>query len=105
MGGSKELYGLHAEMCKVFSSPARLEILGVLRGRELTVGELVKLTGLSQANVSQHLSLMKAKGVVVAKRAGKHVCYRLANRKLIKAFDLIREVLAERLKAGHEAMK
>jgi len=93
----KELYKIHAEMCKVFSNPTRLEVLNLLRDAELSVTELIKKTRLSQANISQHLSIMRSKGIVLSDRKGKNVHYRIANKKIIKAFDIIREVLSERL--------
>ena len=94
----KELYQMHAEMCKVFSNPTRLEILNLLRDKELSVTELIEKTKLSQANISQHLSIMKSKGIVISDRKGKNIYYRLTNPKIIKAFDIIREVLSERLR-------
>ncbi len=94
----RELYEIHAEMCKVFSNSTRLEILNLLRGKELSVTELIKKTKLSQANISQHLSIMKSKGIVTSSRKGKNLYYKLANPKIIRAFDIIREVLAEKLK-------
>jgi len=54
---------------------------------------------LSQANISQHLSIMKSKGIVISDRKGKNIYYRLTNPKIIKAFDIIREVLSERLRS------
>ncbi len=93
----KELYEMHAELCKAFSSPVRLEILNLLGRGELSVTELVEKTGLGQANVSQHLAIMKHKGIVASRRKGKNIRYKLVNPKIIKAFDLIREALAERL--------
>ena len=95
----KELYEIHAEMCKVFSNPTRLEILNLLRDKELSVTELIEKTKLSQANISQHLSIMKSKGIVISDRKGKNIYYRLTNPKIIKAFDIIREVLSERLRS------
>src|SRR3989338_8491516 len=93
----KELYEIHAEICKVFSNPTRLEILNLLRDGEMSVTELIKKTNLSQANISQHLSIMKSKSIVISDRKGKNIYYRLTNPKIIKAFDIIREVLSERL--------
>jgi len=87
----KELYQLHAEVCKVFSNSTRLEILDLLRDKELSVTELIEKTKLSQANISQHLSIMKSKGLVVSSRKGKNIYYRLTNQKITKAFDIIRE--------------
>ena len=93
----KELYKIHAEMCKVFSNPTRLEILNLLRDKEMSVTELNEKTKLSQANISQHLSIMKSKWIVISDRKGKNIYYRLTNPKIIKAFDIIKEVLSERL--------
>lgn len=94
----KDLYYLHAEMCKVFSNPTRLEILNLLRDSEMSVTDIIEKTNLSQANISQHLSIMKSKGIVTSKRDGKNIYYHLVNPKIIKAFDIIREVLAEKMK-------
>ena len=94
----KELYNLHAEMCKVFSNPTRLEVLNLLRDREMSVTELIEKTKLSQANISQHLSIMKSKGIVTSDRKGKNVYYKLTYPRIIKAFDIIKEVLTEKLK-------
>ena len=94
----KELYKIHAELCKVFSNSTRLEILNLLRDKEMSVTELIEKTKLSQANISQHLSIMKSKDIVRSDRKGKNVYYKLTNPKIIKAFDIIKEVLRERLR-------
>ena len=101
----EELYEIHAEMCKVFSNPTRLEILNLLRDNEMSVTELIKKTKLSQANISQHLSIIKSKGIVTSNRKGKNIYYHLTNPKIIKAFDIIREVLAEELKKNGKLVK
>ena len=101
----KELYEIHAEICKVFSNSTRLEILNLLKDKELSVTELIKKTRLSQANISQHLSIMKSKGIVVSNRNGKNIYYKLTNPKIIKAFDIIRDVLAEKLKKNGKYVK
>ncbi|MEW6294705.1 MAG: metalloregulator ArsR/SmtB family transcription factor [Candidatus Diapherotrites archaeon] len=101
----KEFYKIHAEICKVFSNPTRLEILNFLRDKEMSVTELLKKTRLSQANVSQHLSIMKSKGIVASDRKGKNIFYKLSNPKIIKAFDIIKEVLIERLKKNGKVIK
>ena len=101
----KELYELHAEICKVFSNPIRLEILNLLRDQKMSVTELINKTKLSQANISQHLSIMKSKGIVTSERKGKNIFYKLSNPRIIKAFDIIREVLAERLEKSNKIFK
>ena len=100
----KELYNLHAEMCKVFSNPTRLEILNLLRDKKMSVTELINKSKLSQANISQHLSIMKSRGIVFSKRDGKMIYYKLSNQKILKAFDVIKEVLAERLEKNRKIL-
>lgn len=93
----EKLYELHASMCGVFTSPKRLEILNLLKEGELSVGGLAKLARLPQANLSQHLGIMREKGIVKTRRVGVTIYYSLANPKIIKAFDIIREMLLEKL--------
>ena len=101
----KELYKLHADMCKVFSNSTRLEILNLLKDKELSVTELIEKTGLSQANISQHLSIMKSKGIVTSNRKGKNIYYKLTNPKIIRAFDIIRGVLMDRLRKNSKIVE
>jgi len=100
----REFYRIHAEMCKVFSNPTRLEILHLLRYDELSVTELIDKSKLSQANISQHLAIMKARGIVVSRRDGKNIYYRLANPKIVRAFDIIRDALVEKMKKDSKAV-
>ena len=100
----KKLYELHAELCKVFSNPIRLEILNLLRDKKMSVTELIDKSKLSQANISQHLSIMKSKGIVMSERNGKNIYYMLQNSKIIKAFDIIKEVLTERLEKNRKIL-
>lgn len=101
----KEIYNLHAEMCKVFSNPIRLEILNLLRNKKMSVTELINKSKLTQANISQHLSIMKSKGIVLSERNGKNIYYKLTNPKITKAFDIIREILSERLEKSSKLLK
>jgi len=100
-----KIYELHAQMCKVFTSPKRLEILNLLRNKELSVGQVSKKANIRQANISQHLSILREKGIVKTRRAGKTIYYSLANPKIIKAFDIIREMLWERLAQNDKLIK
>lgn len=97
---------LHADICKVFTSAARIQILDLLRTGERPVGEIAHELGLAQPTVSQHLMMMRSKGVLVARREGATVHYRVADRRVLKAFDIMRQVLLERLQeAGHLAQE
>ena len=92
-----ELFVLHAEICKTLANPKRLEILNALRGGEASVAEMVRTLRLPKANVSQHLAVLRSRGVVKARREGLNVYYRVANPKIIRACNLMREVLMEHL--------
>lgn len=93
----ERLFELHAEVCKTLSNPVRLRIIDELQDGELTVGALAKKLGVRQAHLSQHLSILRQRGVVAARKDGVNVYYRIANPKIIKACNLIREVLMEHL--------
>ena len=90
-----DFYCLHSELCKTLANDKRQMILGALRDGALTVGQLVESTGIAQANLSQHLKLMRTHGVVNVRRDGTRAFYSISNPKLIQAFDLITEVMQE----------
>jgi ArsR family transcriptional regulator, virulence genes transcriptional regulator len=92
-----DFYCMHSELCKTLANDKRQMILGALRADELSVGQLVERTGIPQANLSQHLSIMRTHGVVNTRREGTRVFYSISNPKLIQAFDLITEVMQEML--------
>jgi ArsR family transcriptional regulator len=74
-----------------------LEILNTLREKEMTASELIERIGLSKANLSQHMSILKSKGVILTRREGVNIYYRISNSKIIQACDLMREVLLGQL--------
>jgi DNA-binding transcriptional ArsR family regulator len=92
-----QLFKLQAEICKTLADPKRLMILHELREGEMSVGQLVSNLGLQQANVSQHLAILRERGIVNRRREGTSVYYGLANPKIAQACDLVREVLAAQL--------
>src|SRR4030065_1534310 len=94
----EKIFELHADVCKVFSNAKRLEILNTLRNKELTASELIEKIGLSKANLSQHMSILKSKGVVLTRREGGNIYYRISNAKIIQACDLMREALLAQLR-------
>ncbi|MDP2233998.1 MAG: metalloregulator ArsR/SmtB family transcription factor [Actinomycetota bacterium] len=100
---AQDFFCLHSDLCKTLASEKRQRILGALRDEELTVSQIVEATGMTQANTSQHLSILRAKGVVNARRDGSNICYSIANPKIIQAFDLITEVMQETLEAQRGA--
>lgn len=104
----EDIYRMHAQICKALADAKRLLILNELRGSEMTVGDLATSLELPQATVSQHLAILRQRRLVYSRRHGVNVFYRIANQKVVKAFDLLREVMAEQLadeRKLHEAYK
>jgi ArsR family transcriptional regulator len=92
-----EITILQAEVLKTLASPRRIEILHVLARGPIEVGRLAEAIGASQPNVSQHLAVLRAAGIVEAQRAGREVRYRLADPDVMVACGLMRAVLERRL--------
>ncbi len=94
---SEQIYSMHAQVCKALADPKRLRIINVLRDGEMTVGDMARVLGLRQANLSQHLMLLRERGVVTTRRQGLNVYYALSNPKIVQACEIMRKVLAEHL--------
>lgn len=98
----QEIYRIQAELCQAVGNPVRLHIIHILRQGGLFVSDLTKLTGLPQANVSRHLTILRNAGLVHAQRHGANVRYSLANPKIVAVCDMMRDIIAaeqERLSA------
>jgi len=91
------IYELQAEILKTLANPRRLEMAHQLAEGPMTVGRLADRLALAQPNVSQHLALMRAAGVVEAERDGREIRYRLADPDIIAACNLMRAALQRRL--------
>ena len=100
----KSIFEMQAEICKTLTNPKRIEILSVLKTDERTVTELVNALGASKANVSQHLAVMRHKGILTTRREGVNIYYRVANPKVIEACSLMKEVLFEQHVAKKKAV-
>jgi ArsR family transcriptional regulator len=97
-----ELIALHARICKGIADPKRLLIINALRNGEQSVMELCDGLHLPQANVSQHLAVLRDRGLVSTRRDAQRVFYSLTSMKIIEAIDLLREVMAEQMDSSSE---
>ena len=97
----RKLYALQAQLCQVLADPSRLEMIRLIGTGEQTVSELIAATGLRQANVSQHLSFLRQRGVVTTRREGTTVFYRLAYPEILEACVLMRRILLRQLADAH----
>lgn len=91
-----QVFQLHADLLKAISYPKRLEIIHLIRNQELTVTQIQQMLDLPQANLSQHLMILRRFGVVKTRKSGKQIYYSLTHANFIKASDLIREILIKR---------
>ncbi|MCK9362474.1 MAG: metalloregulator ArsR/SmtB family transcription factor [Syntrophales bacterium] len=94
----EKIYELQANICKALSNPNRLEIINKLKEKELSAAELMEKTGLSKSRFSQYMGGLKATGLVLSRREGVTVYYRISNIKIIEACTLMREVLLAEIK-------
>ena len=92
-----EITILQAEILKTLASPRRLEILHALERGPIEVGRLAEAIGATQPNVSQHLGVLRAAGIVEAERDGREVRYRLTDPDVMVACGVMRGVLERRL--------
>ncbi|OHD73190.1 MAG: ArsR family transcriptional regulator [Spirochaetes bacterium RBG_16_67_19] len=86
-----------ARVAAAFASPKRIEIIDVLAQGERNVETLASETGLSIANTSRHLQVLKASGLVAFRKEGLQVFYRLADPKVLDGYRALRELAEKRL--------
>ena len=99
------IYQMHAEVCKSMANSTRLKIMNLLREGEKSVEELRNRLGLPKANLSQHLSVLRQCRIVSTRRVGLNIYYKVTNPKMIKACDILREVLLEQLQEGEKLVR
>ncbi|MBI6546866.1 MAG: metalloregulator ArsR/SmtB family transcription factor [Cyanobacteria bacterium NC_groundwater_1444_Ag_S-0.65um_54_12] len=98
MGKAKEmLFAQFALIGKALSSPKRLELLELLSQREHSVEALVEKTGLSVANTSRHLQILRDAHLVEARKEGLYVHYRLAHPDVYELFRMLGMLAARQL--------
>ena len=96
------LWEMQADMCQTLANPKRLQILNLLKDGELSVGAMVEALGVAKANLSQHLGVMRQKGILVTRREGTTIYYHLATPHIGEACKIMRLVLLEALTARGE---
>jgi ArsR family transcriptional regulator, cadmium/lead-responsive transcriptional repressor len=93
---------LSAKLFRGFADPSRLTILAALQEGERCVSELIEATGLTQSNVSGHLSCLKDCGLVASRQEGRFVYYRLADPEvslMLSGAEMLLSRLADRIAA------
>ena len=81
-----------ARAMKAMSHPLRLKILCVLGDQEVSVQNIVESVGTSQSNISQHLAILREKGVLRARKDANRVYYRVGDSRTLRLLIMMREV-------------
>jgi DNA-binding transcriptional ArsR family regulator len=98
------VFRAHAELCKALANEHRLAILYTLSQGEKCVSDLAAEIGISVHNVSQHLRLLKERGLVRSRKEAQTVYYSITNFKFIQGCTLIRQALIEQHQAQGQSL-
>ena len=77
---------------KAMSHPLRLKILCTLGGEEVSVQDIVEQVGTSQSNISQHLAILRDKGILTSRKDANRVFYRVSDSRTLQLIGMMRQV-------------
>lgn len=107
MNGPHKLASADAEIvekqvliCKAFANATRLKILDLLAEHDCLAGELQKELGIATANLSQHMTVLKAAGIVMRRREGRNVLFSLAMPEIKAVRHLIQRIIRQQIRAN-----
>ncbi len=81
-----------SEALKAMAHPLRLKILCLVGQSELMVQDIVEAVGTSQSNVSQHLAVMRSRGLLASRKDANKVYYRIEDPRILRMIAMMREV-------------
>ena len=81
---------------KAMSHPLRLKILCTLGDQEISVQDIVEQVGTSQSNISQHLAILRDKGILASRKDANRVYYRVGDGRTLRLIGMMREVFCSR---------
>jgi ArsR family transcriptional regulator len=98
----EELRDIQAETCKTFGNPKRLFILESIWDKKVSYVELLKITGFDKVTLTQQTAFMRRKGIIKGERTADGLVFSVCNPKILKAFDIMREVVIDKIKKDNE---
>lgn len=81
-----------AQSMKAMAHPLRLKILCTLGADEVSVQDIVELVGTSQSNISQHLAILRDKGILASRKDANRVYYRVGDARTLRLIGMMRDV-------------
>lgn len=100
-----ELRQFKSEIFQGLANPTRIAIVELLRDGELSAGQLIEKLGIEQANASQHLAVLRAKQIVINRKAGNQVYYSIRDKALIQVLDILRRYFYSQLSSSVNLLK
>jgi|SRR3989344_406434 len=89
----KEAYNKNAHIYKILANPKRLEILNLLKANnEMSCEEMIKITKMSKANLSQHLALLRHNGLVRTRREGLSIHYKIVDKRIVEPCAILHQL-------------
>lgn len=92
----KSTYERNSNIYKLLANPKRLEILNLIKQRELSVEQIVKVLRLPKANVSQHLAVLRHTRVVTVRRNGLNVYYKITDPRIVEPCRILHNLWKSR---------
>jgi len=102
---SNTLRRFKSEIFQGLANPTRIAMVELLRGGELSAGQLIEKLGIEQANASQHLAVLRAKQIVVSRKVGNQVYYSIRDHALVEVLDILRRYFYAQLNINVNMMK
>ena len=93
-----------ADIFQALANPTRIAILELLGSGEASAGELIEKLGMEQANISQHLAVLRARQLVVKRKAGNQVFYSVRDPLILEVLALMRRYFQKHLKEALEML-
>ena len=99
------MHEFKAGLFQALAHPTRVAIVEILREGEFSAGAILELLELEQANVSQHLSVLRAKEIVSSRKEGNQVFYSLKHQMLVEVLDIMRQYFMSHLADAAELLQ
>lgn len=102
---SDALRQFKSEIFQGLANPTRIAIVELLRDGEMSAGKMIEKLGIEQANASQHLSVLRARQIVVSRKVGNQVFYSIRDHALIEVLDILRRYFYSQLSSTVSMLK
>ena len=101
---SNQLRAYKASVFQALAHPTRIAIVEMLRDGELSAGAMQERLGIEQANLSQHLAILRSRQIVLNRKEGNQVFYSLRNKMLVEVLDIMRRFCQTHLKEAMQTL-